>query len=63
MMCTSHLGYTFNFDLYAGKKSKIEKSNKGLGYDGVTHLIKCIKNGGHEIYFDRFFTTIDLYND
>lgn len=59
MMCTSHLGYTLGFDLYSGKNSSVQKSGKGLGYDVVMHLTQKL-NVGHHIYFDRFFTSVDL---
>jgi hypothetical protein len=57
MMRTSHLGYTLtlNFDLYSGK---MDRSKKGLGYDVIFHL-----NKGHDIYFDRFFSSVDLMID
>lgn len=63
MMCTAHLGYTLNFDLYSGKNSKMNKSSKGLGYDVVHHLTNSLKSKGHVIYFDRFFTSVDLMID
>ncbi|KFM66377.1 PiggyBac transposable element-derived protein 4, partial [Stegodyphus mimosarum] len=63
MLCTSHLGYTVNFELYAGKRDKIVRSGKGLGYDVVTHLIKPLTIKGHELYVDRFFTSVQLMVD
>ena len=63
MLCTSQLGYTLNFDVYSGKNTKMKRSGKGLGYDVVFHLIECLKKPGHDLYFDRFFTSVDLMID
>lgn len=38
MLGTSYLRNVFNFDMYCGKKGKVEKSGCGLGYDAVIHL-------------------------
>ena len=63
MLCTSQLGYTLNFELYSGKNSHVERSSKGLGHDVVLHLTQCLKKSGHNLYFDRFFTSVDLMID
>lgn len=63
MLCTSQFGYTWNFDLYSGKNSKLKRSGKGLGYDVVLHLTESLKKTGHHLYFDRFFTSVDLMID
>lgn len=63
MLCTSQLGYTLNFDVYSGRNSKMKRSGKGLGYDVVLHLAECLKKTGHHLYFDRFFTSVDLMVD
>ncbi|GBN57394.1 hypothetical protein AVEN_187383-1 [Araneus ventricosus] len=63
MLCTSNFGYTLDFELYSGKRDKIVKSENGLGYDVVMRLSKSFQEKGHEIYFDRFFTSIPLMVD
>lgn len=60
MLCTSNFGYTLNFELYCGKKDGMKRSENGLGHDVVIHMAKSLQNPGHEIYFDRFFTSIPL---
>lgn len=63
MLCTSNEGYVYNFDIYGGKNDNIPRSSKGLGYDVVMHLITPLKNRGHELFFDRFFTSVQLVHD
>ena len=63
MLCTYNEGYVYNFDIYGGKKDNIKRTKKGLSYDVVMHLIKPLKNTGHEIFFDRFFTSVHLSED
>nr|XP_042912958.1 piggyBac transposable element-derived protein 4-like [Parasteatoda tepidariorum] len=63
MLCTSRFGYVLNFEVYCGKNDKVPRSGKGLGYDVIQHLCECLKNPGHNIYFDRFFTSVPLVND
>ncbi|GBO08469.1 hypothetical protein AVEN_256071-1 [Araneus ventricosus] len=60
MLCTSNFGYKLDFELYSEKRDKIVKSENGLGYDVVMPLSKSLQEKSHEIYFDRFFTSIPL---
>ncbi|GBM24837.1 PiggyBac transposable element-derived protein 4 [Araneus ventricosus] len=62
MLCDSSFGYVYDFDVYCGKKDKIPRSKKGLGYDVVTHLAKSL-NPRYCLYFDRFFTSVHLMKD
>ncbi len=58
MLCTSFLGYVYNFDVYCGKKDSIHRTSHGLGHDVIMHLIEPLKRNYHELYFDRFFTSV-----
>lgn len=60
MLCTSFLGYVYNFEMYCGRNDKVMRSNNGLGHDVVMHILKPLKNVFHEVYFDRFFTSAPL---
>ena len=57
----SHSGYLCDFNVYCGKdKGGVEN---GLGYAVVTDLCRSIYGKYHKIYFDNFFTSLDLIED
>ncbi|KAF8778424.1 PiggyBac transposable element-derived protein like [Argiope bruennichi] len=39
-LCTSHFGYTLNFEMYCGKFGNTPRTKNGLGYEVVMHLTK-----------------------
>lgn len=54
-------GYLYNFSPYLGKGS--ENSNEPLGVRVISYLTSIIPNAeavNHEIFFDNFFTSIDI---
>ena len=48
---TSKEGYTYNFDIYGGKKDDIHEIAKGLSYEVVVHLVKPLKNKAYDLFF------------
>lgn len=63
MLCTSYLGYVYNFNIYGGKNDAVERTKNGLGYDVVMNLIQTLNEKQHTLYFDRFFTSVKLLRD
>lgn len=54
-------GYLYDFEVYQGKGSKNEYTEKfGLGPSVVLGLIKSLRNKGHIIFADNYFNTIPL---
>lgn len=60
-LCDSANGYCSNFQVYTGKSK--ENLKHGLGYHVVTTLAKPFLNKNHHLYFDRFFTSVQLVRD
>ena len=58
MMCDSNTSFLANFNVYLGKSEAT--SGNGLGYDVVSKLTEHIRNSNRHVYFDNFFTGIDL---
>lgn len=54
MLCTSYLGYVYNFDIDGGRNDAVERTNNGLGYDAVMNLIQALDEKQHKLYFDIF---------
>ena len=61
-ICDSQNGYCLNFDVYTGSKNT-KSSERGLGFDVVTNLVEPYYGKAHHIYFDRFFTSVDLMTE
>ena len=58
MRADSKTGYVSQFCVYEGKtKNMVEK---GLGANVVMNLIDSIHGHYHHVYFDNFFTSVDL---
>ena len=56
-----HSGYLCDFNVYCGKdKGGLDN---GLGYAVVTDSCQSIYGKYHKIYFDNFFTSLDLIKD
>ena len=54
-LCDAVTGYTCNFRIYSGQKSRT--------YDVVFDLMRGYLNKGHEIYLDRYYTSVQLFKD
>ena len=63
VLADSSNGYTCDFDIYIGKNSQHEVSAKGLGYDVVMKLVGPLVNQGYHLYFDNFYTSVQLVQD
>lgn len=63
MLSTSYLGYVYNFNVYGGRNDAVERTNNGLGYDVVMNLIRPLKEKFHVLYYDRFFSSVQLILD
>ena len=55
--------YTYDFNVYTGRRSEEECSENGLGYDVVTKLSHPLENQGYHLYFDNFYTSPTLVKD
>ena len=58
-ICESDSGYCCGFDVYTGKKRDGNRQY-GLGYDVVWSLTEAYHNQNRHIYYDRFFSSINL---
>lgn len=56
-LCESETGYLYNVDIYTGKKQFVEH---GLGESVVLQLCAPLAKKGIEVYFDNFFTSLNL---
>lgn len=54
-------GYVSAFEVYTGRKG--DTVEKGLGANVVTSLCESIYRTNHQIYFDNFFTSVDVALD
>jgi hypothetical protein len=60
MLCSS-TGYCYAFETYCRKNNERKDESFGLGGNVVTSLLQQLENpNDHIVYFDNFFTTIDL---
>lgn len=58
VIAESKTGYTWDFDVYAGKAgSDLPTNDHGLGYNVVMKLTEPLLNQGYQIYFDNFYTS------
>lgn len=60
ILADSANGYTCDFEVYTGK-SKI--GPLGLAYEVVTRLCKSVQDQGYHLYFDNFYTSVQLLKD
>lgn len=63
VLADSANGYTWDFDVYAGKNANQQVSANGLGYDVVMRLVQPLVNQGYHLYFDNFYTSVKLVKD
>lgn len=61
VLACSQSGYTYNFDIYLGKNSN--SSSFGLAYDVVMNLVQSVANQGYHLFFDNFYTGVQLMKD
>ena len=60
VLADSTNGYFWNMQVYTGKE---KSSEKGLGARVVKHLTEPLREKYHHIYFDNFFTSVELLED
>ena len=58
VLADSKNGYTYDFEVYTGKSTK--NSKFGLAYDVVMRLCGSIFNQGYHLFFDNFYTGVQL---
>lgn len=58
-ICESKTGFCLDFDVYTGKNREFQ-SRFGVGFDVVSKLSSRFLNKFHCMYFDRFFTGVDI---
>ena len=58
-ICDSSNGYCLDFDVYTGTTHS-NPSRFGVGYDVISSLSMQYLHKKHSIYFDRFFTSVDV---
>lgn len=60
-LCEARTGYMCNFDVYTGVGTV--SGGDGLGASVVKKLMDPFKGSGHFVYYDNFFTSVDLAHD
>lgn len=60
MRADSTNGYICDFSVYTGKE---ESAEKGLGEKVVKKLSQPLAGGNYHIFFDNFFSTVNLFDD
>ncbi|KAK3107672.1 hypothetical protein FSP39_019607 [Pinctada imbricata] len=61
MRADPHNGFVNEFQVYTGKEGRT--AEKGLGERVVRDLSRSIWGNYHHIYYDNYFTSIQLFND
>lgn len=61
VLADSETGYSCDFSVYLGKDTK--SSIFGLAYDVVMNLVKSLGRQGYNIFFDNFYTGVQLLRD
>ena len=62
-LCDSTNGYLSNFDVYTGVSGTNVRDEGGLGPSVVKRLIEPFKGKGHFVFYDIFFSSVDLSKD
>lgn len=57
-MMADNSGYCLKFDIYTGKTEN--KVTKDLGAKVVSSLVESLEGKEHKVYFDNYFTSVDL---
>ncbi|XP_055877291.1 piggyBac transposable element-derived protein 4-like [Biomphalaria glabrata] len=60
ILADSLSGYTYDFDIYLGKQ---DNGPFGLAYGVVMKLTKSISRQGYRLFFDNFYTSVQLLKD
>lgn len=60
MMADSVYGYAYDLKLYSGRYG--EKRPR-LGYSIVKEFCETLKNKGHKVFVDRFYTSMELFQE
>ena len=60
VLADSRNGYTFRFDIYAGKRNTA--TNRGLTFDVIDNLMQPLLNQGYNMYCDNYYTSPELFN-
>lgn len=63
VLADSSNGYTVDFNVYIGKAAGQQVSQYGLAYDVVMKLIEPYLNQGYHLFFDNFYTSMQLVKD
>lgn len=61
VLADSKNGYTYDYEVYTGKGLPV--SRNGLAYDVVMRLCKSLSKQGYRVYFDNFYTGVQLLKD
>ena len=61
VLADSSTGNTCDFDVYLGKNTA--SSGFSLAYEVVMNLVRSIVNQGHHLFFDNFYTSVQLLRD
>lgn len=59
VLADSVTGYTYDYSLYLGKTAT-PVSKFGLAYDVVMNLVKSLTGRGYRLFFDNFYTGVEL---
>ena len=60
-ICEAATGYCCNCEIYTGKEDGTKEH--GLAYRVVTNLVKPFVGNWHVVYFDNFFSSVQLVSD
>ena len=58
-------GYTYGWQVFAGKGHHVDDSGKGVSYDVIMNSLcdNDLLDKGHHVYMDNFFSSPTLYKD
>lgn len=63
VLADSANGYTYDFNVYIGKRAGHLASDNGLAYDTVMDLAAPLLHQGYHFYFDNFYSSVKLLKD
>lgn len=63
VLADSANGYTYDFNVYIGKRAGHQVSENGLAYDTVMELAAPLLHQGYHFYFDNFYSSVKLIKD
>ncbi|GBM40470.1 PiggyBac transposable element-derived protein 4 [Araneus ventricosus] len=56
-------GYTYNMRVYLGKDKLKENLSPSASYNVVYTMAECVKDKGHKLFMDNFFSSPKLFHD